>query len=274
MTKLPEQTQVADLMTRELVSCPSDASLASIASTLARRNVHAVFVLDNEGRPAGVVSDFDLLAGEWLGTDAESLQMMRRMTAAELMTTPVETVPASASAAAAAARARELHIGRLLVTDESGSAVGVISVSDLVAPFGTPSGERRNVRDVMSYAIVTCLPDASPEAIARAMTERHSRSVVVVDERGQAVGIITGSDLLSLYEAGGHSSTAADLMRKPIITADPDLPLAAAAELMLTHEVHRLVVVDTSGGSVPIGIVSTSDIIAEMAQEESVWQHA
>jgi CBS domain-containing protein len=274
MTKTPEHIQVAELMTRELVSCPGDASLASIASTLARRNVHAVFVLDKEGRPAGVVSDFDLLAGEWLGTDPESLETLRRMTAAELMTSPVETVPVTASAAEAAARARELRIGRLLVTDESGSAVGVISVSDLVVPFGRPSGERRSVRDVMSYAIVTCLPDASPEAIARAMTERHSRSVVVVDEDGQAAGIITGADLLSLYEPRGRASTAAELMRKPIITADPDLPLAAAAELMLTHEVHRLVVVDAAGAGAPIGIVSTSDIIAEMAQEGSVWQHA
>jgi CBS domain-containing protein len=274
MTKVPGQARVADLMTRQVVSCAADAGLASVASTMARQNVHAVFVLDEAGRPAGVVSDFDLLAGEWLGTDAESLRTMRQVTAAELMTSPVETISPSASAAEAASRMRALHIGRLLVTDESGAAVGVISVSDLIAPFGRPSGERRNVRDVMSYAIVTCLPDATVDAIARAMTERKSRSVVVIDEEGRAVGVITGADLLSLYEGGEQVSTAAELMRRPIITANPDLALAAAADLMITHEVHRLVVIDPSAtNDAPIGIVSTSDIVAEMAQEQSVWQH-
>jgi CBS domain-containing protein len=275
MTKIPEQARVADLMSREIVSCPGGASLASIALTLAERKVHAVFVLDDDSRPAGVVSDFDLLAGEWLGTDAESLQTMQRMTAAELMTSPIETIPVTATATEAAARMRDLRISRLLVTDESDSAAGVISISDLVAPFGRPSGQRRSVRDVMSHAIVTCPPDTSPEAIARAMKERNSRSVVVIDEEGRAVGVITGADLLSLYDPGEQVGTAAEMIQRSLITADPDLALAEAADLMIRNEVHRLVVVDPSAGNgAPIGMVSASDIVAEMAQEQSVWQHA
>jgi len=275
MAKVPGQSSVADLMSREIVSCPGGASLASIALILAQKKVHAVFVLDDAGRPAGVVSDFDLLAGEWLGTDADSLQTMQRMTAAELMTAPVETIAATATATEAAARLRDLRISRLLVTDESDSPAGVISISDLVAPFGTPSGRRRSVRDVMSHAIVTCPPDAAPEAIARAMIERNSRSVVVVDDDGGAVGVITGADLLSLYDPGEQVGTAAELIRKSLITADPDLALADAADLMIRHEVHRLVVVDPSApNGAPIGMVSTSDIVAEMAQDQSVWQDA
>ena len=274
MTEIPEQ-RVADLMSREIISCPAGASLGSIASTLAQRRVHAVFVLDDAGQPVGVISDFDLLAGEWLGTDAENLQTMQRMTAAELMTAPVETISATTATSEAAARMRRLRVSRLLVTDESGSAVGVISISDLVAPFGRPSGQRRRVRDVMSHAIVTCPPDTSPQAIARAMTERRSRSVVVIDEDGRAVGVITGTDLLSLYDPGEQVGTAAELIRKPPITAEPDLALSDAADLMIRHEVHRLVVVDPSAtNSPPIGMVSTSDVVAEMAQEQSVWQHA
>ena len=275
MAKNPGETRVAALMSREIISCPAGASLSWIASTLAERRVHAVFVLDDAGRPAGVVSDFDLLAGEWLGADAGSLQTMQRLTAEELMTAPIETIAATATATEAAARMRDLHISRLLVVDESDSAAGVISISDLVAPFGRLSGHRRTVRDVMSRAIVTCPPDTSPEAIARAMTERKSRSVVVVDGDGRAVGVITGADLLSLYGPEGPDGTAAELLRKPLVTADPDLALTDAADLMITHEVHRLVVVDpSSANGAPIGIVSTSDIVAEMAHEQSVWQRA
>jgi CBS domain-containing protein len=91
---------------------------------------------------------------------------------------------------------------------------------------------------------------------------------------GRAVGVITGSDLLSLYELSQQHLTLADLMTAPIPCV-PDLELSDAADLMIRHEVHRLVVVDPSRpDGAPIGIVSTSDIVAEMAHEHSVWRQA
>ncbi len=275
MTETHADTPVSDLMTPEVVTCPPDANLAAVASLLARRDVYAVFVISNGGQPSGVVSDFDLLAGEWLGDDARSFETMQTLTAAELMTSPVETIGADASAADAAARLRDLHISRLLVTDAAGAAAGVISISDLIAPFGEPSTDRRTVRDVMSYAIVTCLPETPLGSAARAMVERHSRSIIVVDETGRAVGVITGHDVLSMYEPTETRETVAEMMKAPLITADPDLPLADAANLMIGREVHRLVVVDPKrDDGAPVGIVSTSDIVAEMASAHSAWQHS
>ena len=65
-------TQVSDLMSGPVVSCRADASLGEVAALLAERQIHGVVVLDDAGRPAGVVADTDLLAGEWLATNAES----------------------------------------------------------------------------------------------------------------------------------------------------------------------------------------------------------
>jgi CBS domain-containing protein len=263
---------VRDLMTRELVTCSRDADLGRVASTMVRRHVQAVFVLGEAGRPEGVVSDFDMLAGEWLGCEQEDLSTMKSMTAGELMTSPLETIDADATLAAAADRMRELHLGRLVVTGEQGAALGVISVSDLVAPLGRERVARRTVRDVMSYAIVTCAPETELAAAARAMTEHHSRSIIVIDEAGQAVGVITGNDLLSLYESTQPATTANDLMNHPI-TCDIDLPLQDAIDLILCNEIHRVVVTDSSAGdAAPVGVLSTSDVIREMAQEGSVWQ--
>jgi CBS domain-containing protein len=239
---------------------------------MAQRHVHAVFVLGDATRPEGVVSDFDMLAGEWLGVDKEGLSTMKSMTAGELMTSPIETIDADAPLAAAAARLRELHLSRLLVTDEQGAAVGVISVSDLVAPLGRERAGRRTVRHVMSYAIVTCTPETALAPVARAMTERRSRSIVVIDQAGRAVGVITGNDLLTLYESTQPAATAKDLMRRPI-TCDIDLPLGKAIDIIIRNEVHRVVATDSStGDAAPAGILSTSDVIREMAQEGSVWQ--
>jgi CBS domain-containing protein len=231
-----------------------------------------VFVLDDAGQPCGVVSDFDLLAGEWMADDAAGLETMRTMTARELMTAPIESIAEDAPATEAAARLKRRHIGRLLVRDRDGAPTGVISVSDLVAALGPRSRERQRVRDVMSHAIVTCLPDTPIEFAALAMTERHSRSIIVVDEQGHAVGVISGTDLLALYHEGA-GATVADLMTQPAVTVEADVTLTDAADEMISSEVHRLVVVEPAEhGDAPIGTVSTADIVAEMAQESSVWR--
>lgn len=108
----------------------------------------------------------------------------------------------------------------------------------------------------MSYAIVTCLSETPVQAAARAMTERRSCSIVVVDETGRAIGVIAGYDMLSFYGQGEAKQTVADLMRTPI-TVDPDLALADAADLIIGHEVHRLVVVDPERGGRAICVAAS-----------------
>ena len=106
------------------------------------------------------------------------------------------------------------------------------------------------------------------------MTERRSRSLVVVDPAGRPVGVVTGSDLLALYRPGEAATTVAELMQ-PLLTIGPDASLREAADLMLRHETHRLVVVDPERpDGMPLGLVSTSDLVAEMAEPGSVWRDA
>lgn len=115
-----KEASVADLMTTGVITCAPDTDLGSVAATLCRAGVHAIFVREKGSAPSGVVTDFDLLAGEWLADDAESLNVMRPMTAGEMMTSPVETISSRALASEAAARLRQLHLSRLLVTNERG----------------------------------------------------------------------------------------------------------------------------------------------------------
>ncbi len=264
-------TLVRDLMHSGLITCPPEISIGQAAALLARHRVHALIVAAEGGEPLGVISDPDLLAGEWLSTDTEGLEVMLAMTAGELMTAPVVTIPADATASEAAARLKTERISRLVVVQD-GRAIGIVTVSNLVANLTRASTERRCVADVMSRGIVVCLADTTVPAAARAMSERRSRSLVVVDANGKPLGVVTGFDLLALYEPGGGAATVADLMRPPLTIA-PDASLRDAADLMLKHEVHRLVVVDPANPDrMPIGLISTSDIVAEMAAPGSLWQ--
>jgi CBS domain-containing protein len=123
----------------------------------------------------------------------------------------------------------------------------------------------------MSRGVVIARPDALVSTLARAMRERNSRSIVIVSDRGKALGVVTGFDLVGLIGEDGQSATAADLMHAPL-TIGPDASLQEAVELMLHHEVHRLVVLDPGDvEAMPLGIVSSSDIVAEMGEPGSIW---
>jgi CBS domain-containing protein len=59
----------------------------------------------------------------------------------------------------------------------------------------------------------------------------------------------------------------------PALTIGPDASLREAADRMIEHHYHRLVVVDSSHPeAVPLGVLSSYDIVNEMARPGSVWQ--
>ena len=121
---------INDLMHKGLLSCPPETSLGKVAAMLTKHHVHALVVAGETEQPLGILSDFDLLAGEWLSVDEESLNTMRKLTARDLMTSPIESVELSASVNQVAKRMADRGIHRMLVTDE-GKPVGVISIRQL-----------------------------------------------------------------------------------------------------------------------------------------------
>ena len=264
---------VRELMHRGLITCPPQVTLGQVARRLSQEGVHALVVVNSDGQPMGIISDFDLLTGEWLSATPESLATMRQMTAGELMTSPLQTIGADVPAGEASRRLRAGNIHRLLVTD-GGQAVGVISIGDLVANLSRPATRRQTVADVMSRAIVVCRDDMPLHAAARAMSERRSRSIVIVSSAGRPLGVVTGWDLLEACEEDCGDRTVAEIMHPPI-SIEPTASLREAIDRMIVHHIHRLVVVDPlDSGGMPLGVLSTADIFVEMAGPESVWQAA
>jgi len=264
---------VRDLMHPGLITCRSDTVLGQVAVLLDQHHIHALIVINGDNRPIGIVSDFDLLAAEWLSIDAESLDVMRKMTAGELMTTPVNTIEAEEPAIQAAERMRLGEEHRLLVTDK-GKPIGVISISDLVASMAkTHTIGRDKVAGVMSQAMLICR-DTTPIAnVARAMTDAGYRSVLIVDPAGSPQGIISGKDMLAYCREEDSDEVIASQVMHPALTIRLEASLREAADKMIEHHHHRLVVVDPDQPeSMPLGIISTFDIVAEMAQPGSIWR--
>ena len=141
-----------------------------------------------------------------------------------------------------------------------------------------PSIERATVGDAMHPGILSCDGDATSVEVARMMATHHIHCVAVMGLEHEALspdhsqeprvwGIISDFDLIGDGVDGGSEHTAADLARHPIVNVDPSTPIRAAAQLMLTHRVGHLVVVDP-GTQRPTGILSTLDIAGILAWGE------
>lgn len=118
----PFQHRVADLMTSDVQILAGSAPLAAATDVMARQNASAIIVLDAAGRPAGIVTERDILTR--LARDAgEAL----KVPLSDVMSAPVASVPADAFVYLAIARMDRLrHRHLAVVHPESGALVGLL----------------------------------------------------------------------------------------------------------------------------------------------------
>jgi CBS domain-containing protein len=126
------------------------------------------------------------------------------------------------------------------------------------------------IREVMTETVVTAPPDRTVREIAEMMRERNVGSVVLIDGQ-RPVGFLTDRDLTVSVLADGRDlgDHAADHASSPVITANAEMQVAEAAELMVRHGVRRLVIVD---GERLIGILTLDDIASRTGDAELAAQ--
>jgi len=145
--------------------------------------------------------------------------------------------------------------------------------------------------DVMSRDVVRIPQELSLLAAARLLWRERIHGAPVVDEEGVCVGVLSATDFLTM--AGGLEAHAGstegshplcvfsegqviepeDLPPDEVrvhMTADPvtaatDTPISELARLMLEARVHRVIIVDSGGR--PIGVTSSTDLIAAIARD-------
>lgn len=265
---------VKDLMHKGLIVCPPNASLGKVASLLTEHHIHALIVAASADQPLGIISDFDLLAGEWLSVDGTSLDVMRKMTAGDLMTAPIESIEADTPVDDAAKTMIAKQIHRMMVVEKE-SPVGIVSISNFVADIaGQEQTRRGTVGDVMSDTFLVCRDQTTVLSAARTMTQAGWRSVVVVDAKGKPLGVVTGNDMLRYAgKAVDENLTVSDVMNRNLLSVDMNASLQEAANLMIQNHKHRVIVIDSSNpDNFPLGVISSFDIVAEMAKPGSIWQ--
>ena len=112
--------KVADVMVpRVLVAMPTD-KVSYIREVMRGQGIHAVPVIDEESRPAGIVTSTDLMD-----------EPRGDLEVADIMTEEVITVPQDDSVHVAARVMRDNNLHHLVVTHED-EIVGILSAFDLL----------------------------------------------------------------------------------------------------------------------------------------------
>ena len=117
---------IGPLASRHIVTVALDASLAAAARAMWADRVGSAIVVAGEAAP-GIITERDLLRAVAEGADMETTPVRSYLTANAV------TVTASWEVIDAARIMIERRFRHLLVTNESGDLVGVVSIRDMVA---------------------------------------------------------------------------------------------------------------------------------------------
>jgi CBS domain-containing protein len=138
--------------------------------------------------------------------------------------------------------------------------------------------------DVMSREVEAIPREMPLRAAAHLLSQAHISGAPVVDAEGKCVGVLSATDFVrwaeepALAASRGCAHATWQVLDYDLIPAEevsaymtadpivvpPHTKIANLAQMMLDAHIHRIIVVDQRQR--PIGIVSTTDIVAAVAQ--------
>ncbi len=122
------------------------------------------------------------------------------------------------------------------------------------------------VKDVMSSPVVTMDENEDSNKAAIAMDREDLGAVIVTNQAGKSIGIITERDLVIRVLAKNlkpDTIKAKEIMTTPLVTIEPDATITEAARRMNRLDIRRLGVIYKGN---LVGIISSKDVLGVMPE--------
>jgi CBS domain-containing protein len=176
------------------------------------------------------------------------------LTAGDIMSRDLVTVPLNATLAALALILQDNRITGAPVVDDAGHLVGVVSQSDLVR-FGTR-------------------PSTAPHVGQRAFRSAEGEESDADYGHPYHTALDT-EELIELHERfieeDYGDALVSEIYTPFAVTVDRSAPVSELARLMVSKRVHRLIILD---GKKAVGIVTSMDILKTLAGPSAGAKHA
>ncbi|HVK71318.1 MAG TPA: CBS domain-containing protein [Polyangium sp.] len=155
------------------------------------------------------------------------------------------------------------------VVDDTGKALGVVSLTDLlrigrlqpaslagIQPIDLPT---EPVSDHMHKGVITVSPNAPVTAAARIMADEHVHRVYV-EQEGKIVGVFSIEEVLSSVRGLRIEAAIGGVMTKPVITLPLTATITEATSRLDRAQVTGLVIVDEYRH--PVGVFTQVEALA------------
>lgn len=220
----PRQIRVRDVMTPSPASVRDTEPVDRVARLLLSSRFTGVPVVDDAGRPVGVISQGDLIhrAGMPLRLGLlgrsdperveEALALLSRKRAREIMSKPAISIASKAFLTEAVELMLREKVKRLPVADEGGKLAGILTRMDVFQTVTRESPDWRSIQrqrvsvkdlrhvsDIMHRQTRTVSPDTPVDEVLRIIDSDRIRRVAVIDEDGRFMGMIADKDLLAAF---------------------------------------------------------------------------
>ena len=116
-------------MEQDVVYFSKSVSGEKLAAAITIGGFGSIAIVDDDLRPIGIVSEYDLLKAVRMG------KALDKVSAEEIMTKPSVTVSTEAKAGEVMKVLEDLHLIRLPVVDQDGKLAGVVARRDLLKGY-------------------------------------------------------------------------------------------------------------------------------------------
>ena len=256
-----------------VITAQPESSIFEALSQMQKNFVKRI-VIAVKNKPVGIVTERDI--NRFLGDD-KTVRAVDEIPIKHVMQKNIITITDGFEDHfdQCCARMETFKIGSVILVDENGDLVGIVSRTDLVKAYASIFGGKYLVKDFMNKKVVTCRKTDSIKFALTLMNKNEVSRLVVTDENGFPVGLVTTNTLLThsdyftkgktrsrdylLPIASNEKLTVEELLNEKLITVSEGDDLATAASLMIKKKVSGMPVIDSKKNL--IGVVSKTDII-------------
>jgi len=154
------------------------------------------------------------------------------------------------------------NLRRLVVINAKKFPVGIITEKDIaktIYALGDKPIKSVKVSGFMSKKLFTVKKTASVYDCAKLMRRHHISSVIVLGKNGVLEGLVTKTDLASIFLTHAVSPLkVSKIMTRKVVTAMPGDSLLYVESLLIHNRISRIVI---QRNKVPVGIITYRDFV-------------
>ena len=155
----------------------------------------------------------------------------------------------------------EKKIKRIIVIEKT-KPIGIITEKDIARKIyssGPTSISAIKAKDFKSRNLYVLKSENSIQECAKLMTKHRIGSVMILNSDDTLKGIITKTDLSSVFLIKGCDSLkVSEVMKTKLITASPSDPILHVENLLLRYGISRIIV---QRNKKPIGVITFRDFV-------------